>query len=258
MKHGIEALRTKKTGPVLGPVFEWLELMLIRFHVARNNRPRMRLRLRSRDRSLPVTRCNVRDEIIHHARADRRTETRRRVPVSPGRISGNSHWVIRGVELEGRVGAGRDVVKCGRVQSAVRANRVDTSIEKSLSMGGLLIHDRSDGCPLRGTTTGTAEAIEAGRYARNVQVGQDAVKDGAVVGDVGHPPLCAAANGALLICGFAEQHAESTTGRLGGGKEVLEVAKGAFIPHDLAQVRPRQRMRAGIATEGRKAIVRCT
>ncbi len=124
-------------------------------------------------------------------------------------------------------------------------------------MGGLLIHDRSDRCPLRSTTTGAAEAIEAGRYARNVQVGQDAVKDCSVVGKVGHPPLCAAVNGALLYAGSLNKTLNPPPVASVAAKKFWKSPKGLHFS-DLAQVRPRQRMRAGIATEGRKAIVRCT
>src|SRR5262245_29547581 len=37
----VSRIEPKKTGPVLGPVFRCLQVMLVRFHLARNSRRRM-------------------------------------------------------------------------------------------------------------------------------------------------------------------------------------------------------------------------
>ena len=68
------------------------------------------------------------------------------------------------------------------------------------------------------------------------------MENGGVIGDVGHAPLVAAVKptSALLIWVLAEQNAESSAGRDGGIEEVLKVTKrGSFVPHNLAQIRPR-------------------
>ena len=110
---------------------------------------------------------------------------------------------------------------------------------------------------MRGPTAGAAEAIEAGRYARNVQVGQDPVKDSSVVGDIGHGSLVSTVKTvrAVLVRWLVEYDAESTASRLGGSEIVLEITKRAFVPYNFTLVRPRRRMRARVAAERDKAVV---
>ena len=96
------------------------------------------------------------------------------------------------------------------------ADVVDGLIEESEPLARLLIHNRSDGCPLRGTGTGATEGIKASRYAGNVQIRQYAMENGRVVRDVRNALLVSAMDSALLIGGFSEQNAESTAGRTGG------------------------------------------
>jgi len=131
-----------------------------------------------------VVRHYVCDEVIHRARADRCAEARGRVPAPAGRESGNNYQVVRRVELARRVGAAPDVMKRGRIGRAVLTNPVNAPIEESFPRSGLVIHNRSDGCPLRCTGAGATEGIHARRYAGNVQTRQYAMEDGRVVSDV--------------------------------------------------------------------------
>jgi hypothetical protein len=95
---------------MLGPVLHSLRAVIsVRLHLARFNR--LRMWLRRRNRGLSIARRHACDESIRNARADRRADTRRGVPASAGRKSGNKDWVIGRVELKRRVVAGRDVVK---------------------------------------------------------------------------------------------------------------------------------------------------
>ena len=107
------------------------------------------------------------------------------------------------------------------------ADVVDGLVEESESCSGLLIHNCSNGCPLRGTGTGATEGIEAGRYAGNVQTRQYAMENGRVVRDVGDGALVPTVKTvcAILIRWLAEHNAESTASRLGGGEKGLEVTK---------------------------------
>ena len=142
----------------------------------------------------------------------------------------------------------------------VLADVVDGLIEESEPLARLLIHNRSEGCPLRGTGTGATEGIEAGRYAGNVQIRQYAMENGRVVRDIGHGALMPTVKtvGAVLIRWLAEHNAESTAGRFGGTEKGLEVTKRrSFVPHDLAEIRPWKRMCSRIATQRSKAKVRC-
>src|SRR4029077_5313422 len=120
-------------------------------------------------------------------------------------------------------------------------------------------HNCSNGCPLRGPTAGAAKAIETGWHAGNVQVGQDAVQNGSAVCNVGHAPLRPTVKSGcpLLVWRFAKYNTESTASRLGTTEKVLEVTEGAFVPCDFTQVRPRRRIRAGIAAEHGKTVIGC-
>ena len=93
------------------------------------------------------------------------------------------------------------------------ADVVDGLIEESKPLGRLLIHNRSNGCPLRGTGTGATEGEEASRIAGNVEIRQYTMENGRVVRDVGDALLVPAMDSALLIGGFTEHNAESTAGR---------------------------------------------
>src|ERR1700720_4591240 len=138
------------------------------------------------------------------------------------------------------------------------ANVVDGLVEESESSSCLLIHNCSNGCPLRGPTAGAAKAIETGWHARNVQVGQHAVKNSRVVCNVGHAPLRPTVKSGcpLLVWRLAKYNTESTASRLGTTEKVLEVTEGAFVPCDFTQVCPRRRIRAGIAAEHGKTVIR--
>src|SRR6478672_2806522 len=140
---------------------------------------------------------------------------------------------------------------------AMLANVIDGLVEESESTRRLLIHNSRNGRPLRGTTAGAAEAIEARWHAGNVQVGQDAVQNGAAVCNVGFGSLLSTVKPScpLLVWRFAKDDAESTASRLGTTEKVLEVAEGTFVPRNFTQVRPRRRIRAGIAAEHGKTVI---
>lgn len=146
-------------------------------------------------------------------------------------------------------------MKCSLI--AVLADVVDGLVEKSEACSGLLIHNCSNGCPLRRPAAGAAEAIIARCYARNVQVGQDPVEDSSVVGDIGRGSLVTTVKTvrAILVRWLIDYDAESTASRLGGSEIVLEITKRSFVPCNFTLVRPRRRMRARVAAELGKAVV---
>src|SRR5262245_33622259 len=140
-------------------------------------------------------------------------------------------------------------MKCRLI--VVLAEVVDGLVEESETCSGLLIHDRSNGCPLRGPAAGAAEAKEADWYAGNVQEGQDPVKDSSIVGDIGHGSLVSTVKTvcAVLVWWLVDYDAKSTASRLGGGEIVWEITKRAFVPCNFTLVRPRRRMCARVAAQ---------
>ena len=94
------------------------------------------------------------------------------------------------------------------------ADVVDGLIEESEPLARLLIHNRSDGCPLRGTGTGATEGDRSQAHTREC-------RDTSV--HHGEWPRCTRRRGRpsgarhgivpCLIGGFVEQNAESTAGR---------------------------------------------
>src|SRR5262249_15235487 len=84
------------------------------------------------------------------------------------------------------------------------------------------------------------------------------MENGRVVRDVRDALLGPAMDSALLIGWLAEHNTESTASRLGGTEKRLEVTKRrSFVPHDLAEIRPWNRMCSRIAAQRRKAKVCC-
>src|SRR5579864_8015022 len=131
---------------------------------------------------------------------------------------------------------------------------VERPIDKA-QIPASLVGNRQDGGPLRRTCAGTAETIEAGRDAGDVEVRQDAMQHSGVVRHVRHSPLLAAVNRALLIRRLVVQHTESATGGDGRAEVRLEVAEWkSFVPRDLAEMGSGSRICGRITAKGGETV----
>src|SRR5262249_55098004 len=121
----------------------------VRSHASRHDRLGLRLGLGCSDRSYPITRRDVSDQIVHQARIGRRAKARRGVPAC-ARIEA---WNI------GRYGVvpHGDVVERSRIRLVTPADLVEGGIEVAQTLAGQLVSYRSNGRPLGRAGTGSAE-----------------------------------------------------------------------------------------------------